>query len=576
MHQKLAIIARATNRASPLGQSLRRRSRIHAAFHLAGSASSPNDRSMNEAQTETRDWDVVVIGGALAGASTALILRRSRPGLRVLVLEKSTRFTRRVGEATVEISGFFLGRVLGLTRHLNEHHLVKQGMRFWFENKRTANLDDCSEIGARYQARLPAYQLDRAVLDEEVLANAVTAGVEVLRGAKVRAVRLKAGAEQEVDFEQGSMLRTVRARWVVDASGFTALLSRQEGWLRPNAAHPTCAVWARWRGVGDLDGLDLAGKYPEWAAVSYGIRSTATNHLMGDGWWAWLIPLKGGDTSVGLVYDQRHVRFPKEGPLGERLKQFLCRHPVGRELLAGANCVEHDVLARSNLPFSSDRYFGDGFALVGDAGAFLDPFYSPGMDWLSFTVTAATQLILKERGGESPAPQIERFNRDFTRAYDRWFTAIYHDKYDYLGDYELMRTVFQLDLGLYYLGIVSQPFKRGAAALSEPVFCTPPSVPVFHLIRTYNRRMAAIARSRRARGTFGRSNHGERFLMGGFTLEPSSGLGVLKAMAGWFRLELTEGWRTWGRTGRRSAKSPSITPVPSTIPGSPAQLPLEP
>ena len=160
--------------------------------------------------------------------------------------------------------------------------------------------------------------------------------------------------------------------------------------------------------------------------------------------------------------------------MGERLQSFLCAHPVGRELLAGATCVEGDCHARSNLPYSSDRYFGAGFALVGDAGAFLDPFYSPGMDWLSFTVTAATQVILKERGGESPAPQIERFNRDFTRAYGRWFTAIYRDKYDYLGDFELMRTVFRLDLGLYYLGIVSQPFKRGAAALGEPVFCTPP------------------------------------------------------------------------------------------------------
>jgi flavin-dependent dehydrogenase len=515
---------------------------------------------MNETPAGAKDWDVVVIGGALAGASTALLLRRARPDLRVLVLEKSSRFTRRVGEATVEISGFFLGRVLGLTRHLNEHHLVKQGMRFWFANDRTTNLGQCAEIGARYQARLPAYQLDRAVIDEEVLGQAALAGTEVLRGAKVRAVRLQSGATQEVDFETTTGARTVSARWVVDASGFTALLARQEGWFRPNVAHPTSAVWARWRNVADLDGLDLAAKFPEWAAAPYGIRGTATNHLMGDGWWAWIIPLKGGDTSVGLVYDQRHVQFPKEGPLGDRLKDFLCRHPVGRELLAQATCVEGDVLARSNLPFSSDRYFGDGFALVGDAGAFLDPFYSPGMDWLAFTVTAATQMILKERGGENPAPQIARFNRDFTRAYDRWFSAIYRDKYDYLGDYELMRTVFRLDLGLYYLGIVSQPFKRGAAALGEPVFCTPPSVPVYHLIRTYNRRLAAMARSRRSRGVFGRRNHGERFLMSGFTLEPSSGLGVLKALVGWLKLELTEGWRTWGRTSRRCDEVPASAP----------------
>ena len=129
------------------------------------------------------DWDVVVIGGALAGSSTALQLLRAKPGLRILILEKSTRFSRRVGEATVEISAFFLGRVLGLTRHLNEAHLVKQGMRFWFTNETASTLKECGEIGGRYQVRLPAYQLDRAVIDEEVIRLAQDAGAKVLRGS---------------------------------------------------------------------------------------------------------------------------------------------------------------------------------------------------------------------------------------------------------------------------------------------------------------------------------------------------------------------------------------------------------
>ena len=80
---------------------------------------------------------MVIIGGALAGAATAILLLRERPGLRVLIVEKSAAFSRRVGEATVELSGYFLSRVLGLTQHLNEAHLIKQGMRFWFFNRET-------------------------------------------------------------------------------------------------------------------------------------------------------------------------------------------------------------------------------------------------------------------------------------------------------------------------------------------------------------------------------------------------------------------------------------------------------
>src|SRR5437016_323784 len=114
-------------------------------------------------------FDVVIIGGALSGAATALLLLQEQPGLKVLIVEKSTAFGRRVGEATVELSGYFLGRVLGLTQHLNERHLMKQGMRFWFFNEQARTLNDCSEIGGRYLVRMPAYQVDRAVLDQEVL-----------------------------------------------------------------------------------------------------------------------------------------------------------------------------------------------------------------------------------------------------------------------------------------------------------------------------------------------------------------------------------------------------------------------
>src|SRR5262249_8189973 len=114
-------------------------------------------------------YDVVIVGGALAGASTAVLLLREEPQLNVLVLQKSVKFGRRVGEATVEVSAYFFGRVLGLTQHLNESHLVKQGMRFWFANSDVQNLAEASEIGGQYQVRLPSYQLDRSVIDEQVL-----------------------------------------------------------------------------------------------------------------------------------------------------------------------------------------------------------------------------------------------------------------------------------------------------------------------------------------------------------------------------------------------------------------------
>src|SRR5204863_1598980 len=201
---------------------------------------------------------------------------------------------------------------------------------------------------------------------------------------------------------------------------------------------------------------------------------------------------------VGVVFDQRLVDWPQEGgKLGERLKAFLMKHPVAREILVDAQFDEEDVHWRKNLPYYSTTFAGDGFALVGDAAAFLDPFYSPGMDWISFTSTATSEIIGAAQRGEELAPLLEIHNRVFARSYERWFQAIYQDKYEYMGEFDLMRIAFILDLGFYYGGVASQPFKRGRQALVEPVFSTGPSVPFYWLISFYNRRLSRIARRRR-------------------------------------------------------------------------------
>ncbi len=511
-----------------------------------------NEGTSSSGAKSSNSYDVAVIGGALAGAATATLLLRENPALRVLIIEKSSRFQRRVGESTVETSSFFLGRTLGLTQYLNEHHLVKQGLRFWFANDRATTLDECSEIGGGYLARIAGYQVDRSKLDEEVLRRAALLGAEIRRPAQLTKVELVPGGAQKLTVRNlpDGQPETITARWVVDASGVAATLARQEGWWRANTAHPTASVWARWKNVKDWDGLELAQKFPVWSRKCHGIRGTATNHLMGDGWWSWWIPLKGGDVSIGLTFDQRLVSLPKGGGnLAERMRRFLVeKHPVARELLENATWEEGDAHYRKNLPYYSTTFAGDGFALVGDAAGFIDPFYSPGIEWIAQTSVATSRLIAAERTGEADvAERIQRHNADYTRNYHRWFGAMYQDKYEYMGEFDLMRMAFLLDFGLFMFFVVKHIYRKGTHVLARSSFADPQALVAYHFMRTYNRRFARIARTRRRRGTLGRLNDRHRYVLKGYTFSASSLGPLFGAMLGWVKLELTEGWRSWWR-----------------------------
>ncbi len=478
--------------------------------------------------------DVALIGGAFSGAATALLLKRECPDLRVVVVERSAEFDRKVGEATTEVSGSFLTKRLCLTHHLAHHHIAKQGLRFWFANSEARGFEECGELGSFYQVHLPSYQVDRAVLDQHVLDLAVAEGVELLRPAKVTSLKFGTrGSELMVDTGSGPV--TVSARWVVDASGRATVLARKLGMLSPLPEHPTNSVWARFRGVKDLDGYELRGRYPGFARACQASRTAATNHLTGYGWWAWIIPLKGGDYSVGVVYDERLFTLPDGDSLAARLKAHLVEHPVGRELLGEAEAIPGDVKAYSGLPYFAKEIAGPGWQIVGDAVGFLDPLYSAGLDYCSWTITAALNRILAERGGEKV--DFADINARFQRSYHGWFRALYKDKYHYLGDAELMRSAFLMDLAWFFFGPVRELVECPKGGFERFPFDGPVDGAVSRFMAFTNQRLAHIAQKRRAAGVYGANNLNHRVMVSGFVPTPKVLRLVLRGVRLWVLAE---------------------------------------
>jgi len=477
------------------------------------------------------ECDVAILGGAFSGAATALLIKRRRPQARVVIVEKAETFDRKVGESTTEVSSCFLMRVLCLTHHLGHEQIAKQGLRFWFARSEAEAFEDCAEIGGKNNSRLPGFQVDRAKLDEHVLRLAVEAGCELWRPAKVTRVDVDAKVVEVGD-------RTLKAKWIVDASGRVAMLARQLGHFRSNTEHPINSLWARFRGVKDWDGYELRRKYPRWAEATRAGRQWATNHLMGYGWWCWIIPLQGGDTSVGLVYDSRLYEPPTGATIAERLKAHFAKHPVGREILADVEAVEGDQRAYSALAYHSEKIAGDGWVSVGDAASFIDPFYSSGLDFCAFTSSGAAVLIDRALGGEDVRTAAEEYNERFQFCYRAWFEGIYRDKYYYLGDAELMAVAFLLDIANYHLGPVRQVFSDPARMFEAFPFDGTPGKIARRILCFFNQRLVALAKRRRAAGVYGERNAGWRLLVGGFLPDGTSGRLLLRGLRWWLRAEL--------------------------------------
>jgi flavin-dependent dehydrogenase len=484
------------------------------------------------------DYDVVIIGGAFSGAATALMLKRKRPEARVLIIEKGAAFDRKVGESTTEVSSCYMTRILGLTHYLGHHQLPKQGLRLWFSNRNDQRFDDCVEIGTRYQSRLPGFQVDRAKLDSHLLELARNAGCDLWRPAKVTSFELNGGHGQRVNAVVDDTQRTAGCRWIVDATGRAAMIARKLGYFRPNTEHPINAVWARFSGVKEWDSYEWRERFPGYANCCRTGREWATNHLFGRGWWVWIIPLQGGDVSAGIVYDSRIFKFPEGPTLGQRLHAHILNNPVGREIFGAARVTEGDVHALSMLPYHSEKVCDDGWAMVGDAAGFIDPLYSPGLDFCSYTSYYVANLLAGSLKGEDVTERLYYYNQQYPVTYRSWFESLYKDKYYYMGDAELTSTALLLDVSSYYAGLVRRVYRDPECAFLNLPFTGTGGRFARNVMNFYNRRLVALANRRWVTGYYGKRNAGWRELYDGFVPDTRLRKQIFRGLRRWCKCEL--------------------------------------
>ncbi len=395
-----------------------------------------SDIEIRPLRTARDRYDVVILGGGLAGLCLAIQLRRQRPDTSVAVLEKregpAPLAAFKVGESTVPSGAHYFAEVVGMKDHLEAAQLTKCGLRFFLPAGDNSDITKRVEHGGERFPPHDNFQIDRGLFENELASRATALGADVLQGCRVQDVNLGDG-EQAVSFTQMGADASTKARWVVDAAGRASLLKRKLG-LAKQARHTINSAWLRLAGGLDLEewGRDDA----EWMGKMSepGLRQFSTNHLMGEGYWVWLIPLSSGPISIGVCADPRHHPFDEISEL-DRMVDWLKRHEpqLGASVEPRLDDVE-DFLRVEDFAYGVERvYSHDRWALVGEAGAFADPFYSPGSDFIGYGNLLTGDLIARDLDGEDISERLEYYNDWYLRTFD-YVISKYEDQYSIFGN----------------------------------------------------------------------------------------------------------------------------------------------
>ncbi|MBA2744579.1 MAG: hypothetical protein H0U43_09805, partial [Chthoniobacterales bacterium] len=170
---------------------------------------------------------------------------------------------------------------------------------------------------------------------------------------------------------------------------------------------------------------------------------------------------------------------------------------------------------------------------------FIDPLYSPGLDFCSYTSYYVADMLAASLVGEDAAERIRYYNEQYPVTYRFWFETLYKDKYFYMGDAELMSAALLLDVGSYFVGLVMPLYKNAEREFLRLPFEGAPGRIVAGIMSFYNRRLVALGKRRMAAGVFGRRNTGWRELYDGFVPDIRVRKLIQKGLFRWWRAELT-------------------------------------
>ncbi|KAK4233581.1 hypothetical protein C8A03DRAFT_19369 [Achaetomium macrosporum] len=358
---------------------------------------------------------VLVVGGGPGGSYTASAL--AREGVDVVLLE-SDHFPRyHIGESMLGSMRYFL-RFIDLEKTFESHGF-----------HRKANTDFLAVNGPDGYS----WNVIRSEADKLMLDHAETSGAHTFQGVKVESIEFAPAPDFPEDGRVCNPGRAVSAAWsrkadgatgsikfdyLVDASGRNGILSTRYLKNRKfNQALKNVAHWGYWKGAK----IYAPGTKEEGAPVSEALTDQSG--------WCWAIPLHDGTLSVGTVMRQ-DLSAARKRALGspstaEFYKDCLALAPEIYARLAEAELVSPTIKAASDWSYSATAYAGPNFRVVGDAGCFIDPYFSSGVHLALASGLSAAMTIQASRRGECSEFQAAKWHSSkVAESYSRFLLVV--------------------------------------------------------------------------------------------------------------------------------------------------------
>ena len=332
--------------------------------------------------------DVLVIGGGPSGTTAAAFL--AEQGRSVLLLEKDEHPRFHIGESLLPSNLPILER-LGVLGQVEAIGVYKPGADFTVADSHVQPFPFARALGDTPDH---AWQVKRAEFDKILFDNCKRFGVDARQQHHVTAVEPVEGGHRVRFANADGDTSEVVARFVIDASGRDGFFARRQGWRKKNPGHASAAVFGHFTNVVRREGALEGNISVYW--FEHG--------------WVWMIPLRDGVMSIGAVCWPEYLRS-RDVELETFLRKTLALIPDAHARVRDAVAVS-PVNATGNYSYRSDRIWGDGFLLVGDAYAFIDPVFSSG-------------VFLAMNSGQACVPAVQAWLNGERSTYERECKA-YH------------------------------------------------------------------------------------------------------------------------------------------------------